>query len=43
MHKSRFNEEEIVGVLKEHEAGTPTGGVVPLASGEHGDPVPLEA
>ena len=42
MKRARFSEEQIVGILKEHEAGTEGGRVGPRARSERGHAVWLE-
>ena len=37
MRKSRFTEAQIIGMIKEQEAGMQTGRGVPQAWAEHGD------
>lgn len=42
MRRGRFSEDQMIGILKEHEAGAEDGGAVSGARGERGDAVRLE-
>ncbi len=43
MRKSRYTEEQIIGILKRHEAGSEDGGPVPGARDQRGDILRLKA